>query len=264
MRRYLTLKTAALAIGLCLFAFVGAKFSYAWGNMRPLESISVSWHDTGQREAGTFVGIVGDSWVNAQKLDTGIAAGAHLLDPVVFSRGVPGAKTDAVARLLPEVLRDAQRWPVGKRIVLIEGGINDRLAYYGANFYAGNLRTMVDAAIACGAYPVVLTIPPFRAPTGSPVSLNPLRWAPYRLLSGDSVGSEATAYTAALRDNLQILLRDGQVTIIDSHDMINPSDIAKRYSDGLHLRPEEREIFARELGARLQRILTEHFPQASK
>lgn len=218
----------------------------AWRNS-PLSSLDVacepSRDDNFEKLA---VYIIGDSWVAGNKMQKGFSDAAHSLgiDAVIYSRGISGGRTNDIAELLQPTFADAAQRDRGRRkILVIEGGINDKIANLGPDYYSSNVRLMVQAAVRCGYAPVVLTIPPFDkyGPTRSVLDIT--RWRAYALLSGDRTDSDATSYTDLMSKET---VTQGAV-IIRSDSYLALTDLSTKYIDKVHLSPSAMDVFARQV-----------------
>ncbi len=97
-----------------------------------------------------IVAAVGDSWVAGGKLDSGLMRGLAKsgVDATVKTSGHPGARSKLVFQNMAGWIGWVeQSYPSHTKMFVIEGGINDALAYVGKDFYIKHMRLAVDAAV---------------------------------------------------------------------------------------------------------------------
>lgn len=238
-----------LAVAGVVLAVVVLAIGYTAEKIKPIRAAAARCRSIPiSNGEANFVGVVGDSWTTQDRFDAGILAQLNRIGLAgrVVSSGISGAKTGEIATELPPVIDAAMAFKAGRRFVVIEGGINDKSSFFGADYYAANVQGMVNAALRCGVYPIVLTIPPFhrKAPEGLRqfvfIELN-------RLVSMDW-REDTTLYSDALRGRLRRQVAAGDVAIVDARTLVSESEIATRYVDGVHLTPAEFRVFALGLG----------------
>lgn len=198
-----------------------------------------------------LVAVIGDSWIAGGKLDSGLHYGIteNGLRARVKTTGHPGARS----KLIFENFEIFSKWagesyPGLRTTYVIEGGINDALAYAGKDFYARHIRLAVDAAIKCGDRAVVLNIPRFDRRLDQRPVFTQVRWKIYRALSGDDSGDNAKDYNEALAAELAPLVQSGRVKIIDMRSILDDDRFKGAMFDGVHLSPAKYDDLAYRLG----------------
>src|ERR1700752_3259414 len=101
------------------------------------------------------VGIIGDSWVSAQKLDSGIIK--YLRDRnikcEVISFGWPGAKSRQVLKNISECKQIFQC-----DYCFVICGINDSVAQMGKKYYVQNLKSISKKLIESNVVPIIVSL----------------------------------------------------------------------------------------------------------
>ena len=197
------------------------------------------------------VAAIGDSWVAGGKLDSGLHNGLYDngIRAQVKSTGHPGARS----KLIYENLESFSKWidaeysnpPV---TYVIEGGINDALAYVGKDFYAKHVRLAVEAALQCSERAVVLNIPRFERRLDQRSVFTQVRWNIYRAMSCDNPDDNAKDYNEALSVELAPLGHSGRVKIIDMRSILDDETVRGAMFDGVHLPPAKYDDLAYRLG----------------
>lgn len=198
-----------------------------------------------------LVAVIGDSWVAGGKLDSGLHHGFSNagIKARVKTTGHPGARS----KLIYENFESFSKWidaeysnpPV---TYVIEGGINDALAYVGKDFYAKHVRLAVEAALQCSERAVVLNIPRFDRRLDQRPVFTQVRWKIYRTLSGDNPDDNAKDYNDALAAELAPLVQSGKVKIIDMRSILAGDGFSGAMFDGVHLPPAKYDDLAYRLG----------------
>jgi lysophospholipase L1-like esterase len=201
-----------------------------------------------------IVSAIGDSWIAGGKLDSGFGRGLAKLgvDATVKTTGHPGARSKLIYQNLESwVGWIEQSYPKLKKIYVIEGGINDALAYVGKDFYVKHVKLAVDAATACGEKAVVLSIPTFDRDKGNRSFITNARWAVYRWISGDKINENVNEYNRALRQELAATMQSGRVKIIDLDEILGQDAFKVSSVDGVHLSPLAYDEMAYKIGIQL-------------
>jgi len=198
-----------------------------------------------------IVGVIGDSWIAGGKLDDGLIKGisSRGIGAVVKSSGYPGARS----KLIYENFEQWMNWIETaysdlRTVYVIEGGINDSLAYVGKDFYVQHMKLAVGAALACGGKAVVLSIPAYDRSKMQRSAFTNFRWAVYRWLSNDDIGDNAEDYNESLAKELSPLIAEGQVKIIDLRAVLPSDAFVKSSNDGVHLTPKAYDAMAVRVG----------------
>ena len=200
-----------------------------------------------------YLGIYGDDWVSGEKLHDGLytAFAEAGLDVMCSTIGAPGATSKKVLQNIKGLLNwHTARHREDKIMILLQGGRNDAIGYFGSEMYAKNMAEMVRIVLHAGFNPVVMTIPKFDRWKRKRPFLTKAHWALRQFLTGDSNDS-SEEYNRAMRR--EILKVDSSIAIIETSVLIG----GLKFDDGGHLRPEDRTVFAYRLGLQLvQKLLS--------
>lgn len=243
-------KYGLLAVGLLVGAVVFGVIYAAIGMSQaaPWDRQCVTRPDSADEH---LIAVIGDSWVAGGKLDSGLHHGFSNagIKARVKTTGHPGARS----KLIYENFESFSKWidaeysnpPV---TYVIEGGINDALAYVGKDFYAKHVRLAVEAALQCGDRAVVLNIPRVDRRLEQRPLFTQARWNLYRALSGDDRGDNAKDYNEALSVELAPMVQSGRVKIIDMRSILDDETFRGAMFDGVHLPPAKYDDLAYRLG----------------
>lgn len=150
---------AVLLIGLFCTAYFWNKYSYA-------DQEKYFTSDT-KPENGLQIGIIGDSWVVRQNLDSLLEAklmeqGIHA---EVYASGNPGAKTK---RIYENLFKNRKEEFSSKEVIekkpdycIIIAGVNDAATHVGPDFYTHHMVMMISTLLHYGIKPVVIPLPEF-------------------------------------------------------------------------------------------------------
>ncbi len=244
MNRPITVVTIIL---LSVIASVGAYVSSSLSVAEPWARQCIASQTSNEH----LVAVIGDSWIAGGKLDSGLHYGItdNGLRAIVKTTGHSGARS----KLIFENFELFSKWadesyPGFRKTYVIEGGINDALAYVGKDFYARHIRLAVDAVIKCGDRAVVLNIPRFDRRLDQRPVFTQVRWKIYRTLSGDNPDDNAKDYNDALAAELAPLVQSGKVKIIDMRSILADDGFRDAMFDGVHLPPAKYDDLAYRLG----------------
>lgn len=117
---------------------------------------------THQKDSILTIGIIGDSWVSNQKLDSLISFGVSTYPPyfnknVVISSGEPGAKSKKIYENLcsnTEILEKAD-------FCIVIAGVNDVIVNMGTKYYSHHIRLITKKLLSCGVEPIIVPVPDF-------------------------------------------------------------------------------------------------------
>ena len=108
---------------------------------------------THQNDSILTIGIIGDSWVSNQKLDSLFNSAAN----VVISSGEPGAKSKKIYQNLcanTELLTKAD-------FCIVIAGVNDVIGNMGTNYYSNHILLITKKLLSCGIEPILVPVPDF-------------------------------------------------------------------------------------------------------
>ncbi|MCT2408190.1 SGNH/GDSL hydrolase family protein [Chryseobacterium antibioticum] len=148
-----------LLTGVFCFVYFWNKYSYA-GEENYFSS------DT-KPETGLQIGIIGDSWVVRQNLDSLLEK--KLLDKGVqseiYSSGNPGAKTK---RIYENLFKDDGEEFSSKKVIekkpdycIVIAGVNDAATHVGPEFYTHHMVMIIKTLLHYNIKPVVVSLPEF-------------------------------------------------------------------------------------------------------
>ena len=114
------------------------------------------------------IGIIGDSWVAGNKLDT-VNKNAMMSKGIVcriFSSGEIGAKTKTIYENLltdksTDIFSSENILAMHPSYVIVISGVNDAAAQIGKNFYATHLLLIIRTLLLNKIKPVIVTLPEF-------------------------------------------------------------------------------------------------------
>ncbi|PIF44173.1 GDSL-like lipase/acylhydrolase family protein [Chryseobacterium sp. 52] len=149
----------ALLTGLFCFVYFWDKYSYA-GEENYFSSDA-------QPEKGLQIGIIGDSWVVRQNLDS--LLGKKLLDKGVsakiYSSGNPGAKTKKIYEnlFINEGEEFSSRKVIDKKpdYCIVIAGVNDAATHVGPDFYSHHMMMIIKTLLHYNIKPVIVSLPEF-------------------------------------------------------------------------------------------------------
>jgi len=150
-----------LLTGLVSFIYFWNKYAYA-GEENYFSSNT-------KPENGLQIGIIGDSWVVRQNLDSLLQK--KLLDQgihsEIYSSGNPGAKTK---RIYENLFKEESEEFSSKKVIekkpdycIIIAGVNDAATYVGPDFYTHHMLMIITTLLHYNIKPVVVSLPEFGA-----------------------------------------------------------------------------------------------------
>jgi lysophospholipase L1-like esterase len=239
-----------LLVGASCFLYFWNKFSYAdQKDYFPSETKS---------ENGLQVGIIGDSWVVRQKLDSLLER--KLLDKGiranVFSSGNPGAKTK---RIYENLFKDESEEFSSKTIIekkpdycIVIAGVNDAATHMGFEFYTWHMTMIINTLLHYGIKPVIVIIPEFGLEDDFKrknfVSALSNRGAEFLLNKGEPFTIED--YRSALLAELKRTKLNNKVVLLNFDEVSRDYDHDRNlYSDPLHLNKVGYQRFSEFLAA---------------
>ena len=177
------------------------------------------------------IGVIGDSWVAGNKLDSFIIEGLKTagIEAEVISSGHPGARSRQIYR---DLLADEAK-PYSARKVLMDpdvdylvliAGVNDTAGHIGKNVYAHHVFCIVRAAQQQGIHPLVLEVPEYGIRNVSKGLASSVKHLLYKTLFDGMKDDVIGNYRQALR--LQLSNEANESVTRISFD-----PVAKKYSD---------------------------------
>ncbi|MDR2235709.1 MAG: SGNH/GDSL hydrolase family protein [Chryseobacterium sp.] len=151
--------TAVLLAGIFCTVYFWNKYSYAGP-----EKYFVSQT---KPQDGLQIGIIGDSWVVRQNLDSLLEAklqekGVHA---EVYASGNPGAKTKLIYENL---FKEKKESFSSKEIIekkpdycIVIAGVNDAATHVGPDFYTHHMMMIINTLLHYGIKPVIIPLPEF-------------------------------------------------------------------------------------------------------
>lgn len=200
------------------------------------------------------IGLIGDSWVSAGKLDAPLAkslADLGLHDLRVRGFGHPGANSRQILRDL--VSDESEKYSsaallddASVRYCIVIAGVNDTGGYVGSDFYAHHMVQIVRTLLDRGIRPLIVEVPEYgigQVPR-SPLSI--AKAALFRTLFDAGEVDPVLRYRAALEQSLLASgLRD-DVTMIDFESVaVDYERSAFLYKDPSHLNEVGQRLLAR-------------------
>jgi hypothetical protein len=178
------------------------------------------------------VGIIGDSWVAGNKLDSGIfnEFARHNIKIEVISSGQSGAKTNEIYNNL---FKDSLERFSSNRILqhnldycIVLGGVNDAITQMGPNYYSHHISLILQDLLKQGIKPVLLTLPRFEIKRNYE-AMNILKRVQFKTSSYFTTGGVVNDIDM-YRNNLDNSLK--QSKLIDSVILIHADSICTDYS----------------------------------
>ncbi|NML69485.1 SGNH/GDSL hydrolase family protein [Chryseobacterium sp. RP-3-3] len=151
--------SSVLLTGVFCFVYFWNKYSYAGEE---------NYFSSGTKpETGLQIGIIGDSWVVRQNLDSLLEK--KLLDKGVqseiYSSGNPGAKTK---RIYENLFKDDGEEFSSKKVIdkkpdycIVIAGVNDAATHVGPEFYTHHMVMIIKTLLHYNIKPVVVSLPEF-------------------------------------------------------------------------------------------------------
>ncbi|WP_312512655.1 SGNH/GDSL hydrolase family protein [Chryseobacterium culicis] len=148
-----------LLAGISCFIYFWNKYSYA--------KEENYFSSTTKPEKGLQIGIIGDSWLVKQKLDSLVAKklSDRGVQAEIYSSGNPGAKTK---RIFENLFKDKGEAFSSKIIIekkpdycIIVAGVNDAATHVGTDFYANHMMMIIKTLLHYNIKPIVVSLPEF-------------------------------------------------------------------------------------------------------
>jgi lysophospholipase L1-like esterase len=148
-----------LLLGIFCFLYFWNKYAYA-GQEKYFSSRA-------KPEAGLQIGIIGDSWVVRQNLDSLLTQklsdkGVHA---EIYSSGNPGAKTK---KIYENLFKDENEEFSSKKVLdkkpdycIVMAGVNDAAMCLGPDYYAHHMVMIINTLLHYDIKPVVVSLPEF-------------------------------------------------------------------------------------------------------
>ena len=217
-----------------------------------------------------LVGIVGDSWVAGEKLNSTLAnaLSGRGIDCRVLSSGHPGANSRQVYRNLnstalgqklgetreklsaQSILNDP-----GLHYLVILAGVNDTAGHYGKDFYSHHMMAMITLSEQRGIIPVVVELPPFAVERVQRQGLlSEAKATLFRHLFDDGAANSIAAYRQALQE--RIATSDLKTAVlVPTETLLQHGTNTHLYSNPSHLNLDGTAQLARGIG---QAIIRHH------
>ena len=118
-------------------------------------------------EKGLQIGIIGDSWLVKQNLDSLVTKklSDRGIQAEIYSSGNPGAKTK---RIFENLFKEEGEEFSSKKIIekkpdycIVIAGVNDAATHVGSSFYAHHMMMIIKALLHYNIKPVVVSLPEF-------------------------------------------------------------------------------------------------------
>lgn len=148
-----------LLIGISCFGYFWNKYAYAKEKKYFLSAT--------KPEKGLQIGIIGDSWLVRQKLDSLVTKkiSDRGVQAKIYSYGNPGATTRTI---FENLFKNKDEKFSSKEVIekkpdycIIVAGVNDAATHVGPDFYAHHMMMMIKAMLHYNIQPVVVTLPEF-------------------------------------------------------------------------------------------------------
>ncbi|WP_223608985.1 SGNH/GDSL hydrolase family protein [Chryseobacterium sp. OSA05B] len=158
MKKKIVLSIVLLAGAFC-FVYFWNKYAYA-GEENYFSSVT-------KPEQGLQIGIIGDSWVVRQNLDSLLSRklsdqGVHA---EIYSSGNPGAKTK---RIYENLFKEDGEEFSSKKVIekkpdycIVIAGVNDAATHVGPDFYTHHMMMIIKTLLHYNIKPVVVSMPEF-------------------------------------------------------------------------------------------------------
>ncbi|KMQ66913.1 hypothetical protein ACM46_05300 [Chryseobacterium angstadtii] len=234
-----------LLAGLFCFLYFWNKYSYA-GEENYFSSNT-------KPEPGLQIGIIGDSWVVRQNLDSLVEKklsdkGVHA---EIYSSGNPGAKTSRIYENLFK--EDAEEFSSRKVIekkpdyCIVTAGVNDAAMHMGPDFYSHHMMMIIKTLLHYNIKPVVVSLPEFGVEEDfknkNLISSLSNRGAELFLNGGTAFTIQD--YRNALQEELKNSGLDQKVVILNFDEVSKDFDKDRNlYADPLHLNKQGYQKFS--------------------
>lgn len=235
MKKKIILSSILLA-GLFTVVYFWNKYSYA-GEEKYFSS-------TTKPEKGLQIGIIGDSWVVRQNLDSLLVKklSDKGIQAQIYSSGNPGAKT----RMIYENLfKDKDQEFSSKKVIekkpdycIVIAGVNDAAMHLGPQFYSHHMLMIVKTLLNYNIRPVVVSMPEFGLEENfkSKNIISALSNKGAELVLNGGTAFKIEDYRKAFQEDLKNNGLDQKVIVLNfdevSHDFEKDRNL---YADPLHL-----------------------------
>ncbi|MBB6370943.1 SGNH/GDSL hydrolase family protein [Chryseobacterium shigense] len=225
-----------LLIGVVSLIYFWNKYSYA-GRENYFSSAA-------KPENGLQIGIIGDSWVVRQNLDSLLQK--KLLDKgihsEIYSSGNPGAKTK---KIYENLFKDDNEEFSSRKVIekkpdycIVIAGVNDAATCMGPEFYTHHMLMIIKTLLHYNIRPVIVSLPEFGVEENfkskNVISSLSNRSAELVLNGGDQF--KIPDYRNALLEELKHDGLDKKITILNFDEVTPDYDKDKGlYADPLHL-----------------------------
>ncbi|MBB4808074.1 lysophospholipase L1-like esterase [Chryseobacterium defluvii] len=244
-----------IILGLVGFKYFYDKYSYV--DQKEYFSIGFS------KKENLKIGIIGDSWVVRQRLDSLLEQ--KLLDrkivAEVFASGNPGAKTKLIyENLFKEGNEDFSSKSIIERqpdYCIIIAGVNDAAMDLGPDFYSHHMMLIIKTLLHYNIKPVVVSLPEFGIEENfqkkNIISKLSNKTADVFLNGGEEF--TINDYRAALLKDLYDNKLDNKIILLNFDTVCRDySNNKNLYSDPLHLNKEGYQKFSEFLAENLRNI----------
>ncbi|SHM87198.1 Lysophospholipase L1 [Chryseobacterium carnipullorum] len=244
MKKKIVLSIVLLSGVFCVIYFWN-KYSYA-----PEEEYFPS--DT-KPETGLQIGIIGDSWVVRQNLDSLLEK--KLLDKgiqtEIYSSGNPGAKTKRIyENLFKENVEEfSSRKVIEKKpdYCIVIAGVNDAATHVGPDFYAHHMMMIIKTLLHYNIKPVVVSLPEFGIEENfkNKNIISSLSNKSAELFLNGGAEFKIQEYRKALLENVKHNGLDKKVVILNFDEVtVNFDKDRNLYADPLHLNKQGYQKFS--------------------
>jgi len=237
--------TAVLLIGIFCTAYFWNKYSYA-----DQEKYFAS--QTKPQE-GLQIGIIGDSWVVRQNLDSllEVKLQEQGLHAEIYSSGNPGAKTK---RIYENLFKGEKEDFSSKEIIekkpdycIIIAGVNDAATHVGPDFYTHHMVMIINTLLHYGIQPIVIPLPEFGLEEDSERKniLSSLSNKGGELVLNNGKRFEIKDYRNALLKELAHEGLDKKIVLLNFDEVSSDFDKDRKlYADPLHLNEQGYQKFS--------------------
>lgn len=241
-----------LLLGIFCFLYFWNKYTYA-GQEKYFSSRT-------KPEAGLQIGIIGDSWVVRQNLDSLLKK--KLLDrgvqAEIYSSGNPGAKTK---KIYENLFKDENEAFSSKQVLekkpdycIVIAGVNDAAMCQGPDYYAHHVVMIINTLLHYNIKPVVVSLPEFGVEENfknkNVVSSLSNRGTELFLNGGSEF--KLQDYRNTLMQDLKSTGLDKKIVLLDFDKVIRDySEDKDLYADPLHLNKKGYQKFSEFLSANI-------------
>lgn len=244
MKKKIVLGIVLLAGVLCFFYFWN---KYAYAGEEP-------YFPSGTKpEKGLQIGIIGDSWVVRQNLDSLVER--KLLDKgiraIIYSSGNPGAKTK---KIYENLFKDEGEEFSSKKVIdkkpdycIIIAGVNDAAMHLGPEFYTRHMIMIIKTLMHYHIKPIVVSLPEFgvKEDFENKNMISRLSNRGAELLLNGGAEFKIQDYRNLLLENLKHNGLDKKVVVLNFDEVTHDYDKDRNlFGDPLHLNKEGYQKFS--------------------